>query len=88
MPGCRWPVPARKANRTAARLLFRKCDPTNDISAAIALVAAGLCMGIGAIGPGIGEGMTAIPDRTAARELLAKVLFLRPEKLGDMNELW
>ena len=40
-------------------LLFRKCDPTNDIAAAVALLSAGLCMGIGAIGPGIGEGLTA-----------------------------
>ncbi len=47
-------------------LLFRKCDPTADIAAAVALLAAGLCMGIGAIGPGIGEGMTA---SSAIREI-------------------
>ena len=40
-------------------LIFKKYQPTDEISAAIALLAAGLCMGIGAIGPGIGEGMTA-----------------------------
>lgn len=40
-------------------LVFRKCDPTSDIGAAMALLSAGLCIGIGAIGPGIGEGMAA-----------------------------
>ncbi len=40
-------------------LIFRKCTATPDIGPAIALLAGGLCMGIGAIGPGVGEGLTA-----------------------------
>jgi F-type H+-transporting ATPase subunit c len=40
-------------------LMFKTVPATNSISAAMALLGAGLCMGIGAIGPGIGEGITA-----------------------------
>lgn len=40
-------------------LLFKSYPASDSIAPAMALVAAGLCMGIGAIGPGIGEGFTA-----------------------------
>ena len=40
-------------------LLFKTFPATNAIAPAMALLGAGLCMGIGAIGPGIGEGLTA-----------------------------
>ncbi len=39
-------------------LIFKKFAATADIAAACALLGAGLSMGIGAIGPGIGEGLT------------------------------
>ncbi len=40
-------------------LLFKGFAPSDNIAAAMAPLGAGLCMGIGAIGPGIGEGATA-----------------------------
>ncbi len=40
-------------------LLFKTFPASDSIVPAMALLAAGLCMGIGAIGPGIGEGSTA-----------------------------
>ncbi len=40
-------------------LVFKEAPATDMIAPAMALLAAGLCMGIGAIGPGIGEGFTA-----------------------------
>lgn len=40
-------------------LMFKTVPATNSIAPAMALLSAGLCMGIGAIGPGIGEGITA-----------------------------
>ena len=40
-------------------LLFKTFPATDAIAPAMALLGAGLCMGIGAIGPGIGEGLTA-----------------------------
>ncbi|MFH2066383.1 MAG: ATP synthase F0 subunit C [Pseudomonadota bacterium] len=40
-------------------LIFREVPATEALAPAMALLAAGLCMGIGAIGPGIGEGFTA-----------------------------
>ena len=40
-------------------LVFKEVPATDSIAEASALLAAGLCMGIGAIGPGIGEGFTA-----------------------------
>ncbi|MFP4446426.1 MAG: ATP synthase F0 subunit C [Desulfosudaceae bacterium] len=40
-------------------LMFKTVPATSSLSAAMALLGAGLCMGIGAIGPGIGEGLTA-----------------------------
>ncbi|OQX60589.1 MAG: F0F1 ATP synthase subunit C [Desulfococcus sp. 4484_241] len=40
-------------------LLFKSFAATTAIAPAMALLSAGLCMGIGAIGPGIGEGYTA-----------------------------
>ncbi len=40
-------------------LLFRGFPPSDSPAAAMALLGAGLCMGLGAIGPGIGEGATA-----------------------------
>lgn len=39
-------------------LLFKKYAPSDALPAAMALLAAGLCMGFGAIGPGIGIGNT------------------------------
>ena len=39
-------------------LLFKAFTPTDLLAPAMALASAGLCMGIGAIGPGIGEGFT------------------------------
>lgn len=40
-------------------LLFKHHPATESISSAMALLSAGICMGIGGIGPGIGEGFTA-----------------------------
>jgi len=40
-------------------LMFKTFPATNALAPAMALLGAGLCMGIGAIGPGIGEGLTA-----------------------------
>lgn len=39
-------------------LIFKKFEASTDIAAAMALLGAGFSMGIGAIGPGIGEGVT------------------------------
>ena len=40
-------------------LVFKEVPATESLADAAALLSAGLCMGIGAIGPGIGEGFTA-----------------------------
>ena len=40
-------------------LMFKGFPATTALAPAMALLGAGLCMGIGAIGPGIGEGFTA-----------------------------
>lgn len=40
-------------------LMFKTFPAADSIAPAMALLGAGLCMGIGAIGPGIGEGFTA-----------------------------
>ena len=40
-------------------LMFKGFPPADTLAPAFALLGAGLCMGIGAIGPGIGEGFTA-----------------------------
>ncbi len=40
-------------------LMFKTFPSTNALAPAIALLSAGICMGIGAMGPGIGEGFTA-----------------------------
>ncbi|MBC2714050.1 MAG: ATP synthase F0 subunit C [Desulfobacteraceae bacterium] len=40
-------------------LMFKGFAPSQSIAESMALLGAGLCMGIGAIGPGIGEGFTA-----------------------------
>ncbi|OQY06420.1 MAG: F0F1 ATP synthase subunit C [Desulfobacteraceae bacterium 4572_123] len=40
-------------------LMFKTFAPTDSIAAAVALLGAGLSIGIGAIGPGIGEGLAA-----------------------------
>ncbi len=40
-------------------LLFKSYPASDAVAPAMALIASGLCMGIGAIGPGIGEGFTA-----------------------------
>ena len=45
-------------------LLFKTPEPTSQIAPAFALLSSGLCMGIGAIGPAIGEGAAA---QTAVR---------------------
>ncbi len=39
-------------------LIFKASPATGSLAAAMALLGAGLCMGFGAIGPGIGEGYT------------------------------
>ena len=40
-------------------LMFKSFPESSALSASTALLAAGLCMGFGGIGPGIGNGMTA-----------------------------
>ncbi len=40
-------------------LIFKKFDPSQTLAPGIALLASGLCMGLGAIGPGIGEGVAS-----------------------------
>jgi ATP synthase F0 subunit c len=39
--------------------MFKTFEPSAALAPAMALLAAGVCMGIGAIGPGVGEGFTA-----------------------------
>ncbi len=39
-------------------LMFKTFEPVTSFGAAMALLSSGLCMGLGAIGPGIGEGCT------------------------------
>jgi len=43
----------------ACILIFKSFPAAETIASSMALLGAGLCMGIGAIGPGIGEGFTA-----------------------------
>jgi F-type H+-transporting ATPase subunit c len=40
-------------------LIFKQFDATETIAPAMALLAAGICMGVGGIGPGIGEGIAS-----------------------------
>jgi len=40
-------------------LIFRKAPGTAELAPAMAYLSAGLCMGLGAIGPGIGEGIAS-----------------------------
>ncbi|OQY55292.1 MAG: F0F1 ATP synthase subunit C [Desulfobacteraceae bacterium 4572_88] len=40
-------------------LIFKSFEPTNSLAPSMALLASGLCIGIGAIGPGIGEGIAS-----------------------------
>ena len=40
-------------------LIFRSFPESTSLSASVGLLSAGLCMGLGGIGPGIGNGMTA-----------------------------
>ncbi len=40
-------------------LIFKDAPATDALAPAMALISAGICMGIGAIGPGVGEGFTA-----------------------------
>mgnify|MGYP002063495546 CR=1 FL=1 len=40
-------------------LMFRSFPESTALSASVGLLSAGLCMGLGGIGPGIGNGMTA-----------------------------
>jgi F-type H+-transporting ATPase subunit c len=40
-------------------LIFKNYAASDAIAPAMALLSAGICMGIGGIGPGIGEGITA-----------------------------
>jgi len=40
-------------------LIFKQVEATDAIAPGIALLASGLCMGIGAIGPGVGEGIAS-----------------------------
>jgi ATP synthase F0 subunit c len=40
-------------------LMFKNFPASDALAPAAALLSAGICMGIGAIGPGIGEGFTA-----------------------------
>lgn len=40
-------------------LLFREYPASDSLAAAMALLSSGICMGIGGIGPGLGEGFTA-----------------------------
>ncbi|MBL0717118.1 MAG: ATP synthase F0 subunit C [Desulfosarcina sp.] len=40
-------------------MMFKVFPATDSIAASMALLGAGLCMGLGALGPGIGEGITA-----------------------------
>lgn len=40
-------------------LIFKGSPPTESVAVSMALLSAGLCMGFGAIGPGIGEGVAA-----------------------------
>ena len=40
-------------------LMFKAFPESSSIAPAMALIGAGLCMGLGALGPGIGEGITA-----------------------------
>lgn len=52
-------TPAILGLLVAFMLIFKKFDPSDSIAPALALLASGLCMGLGGIGPGIGEGIAA-----------------------------
>ncbi|MCP4747772.1 MAG: ATP synthase F0 subunit C [Desulfobacteraceae bacterium] len=62
-------------------LLFKNYPASDAIAPAMALLGAGLCMGIGGIGPGIGEGITAqsavtwiVRNRESAGEITRTML--------------
>jgi len=61
----------------ALLLMFKSLPPEATIVGACSLVSAGVCMGFGGIGPGIGEGMTAANAVTAVAR--------NPETVGLMT---
>jgi ATP synthase F0 subunit c len=60
-------------------LIFKKYAPADDISVSAAFFSAGLCMGLGAIGPGIGIGYTG----SKATRWVAR----RAEAIGDLTRV-
>lgn len=58
-------------------LLFKSYPPSEAIAPAMALLSAGICMGIGGIGPGIGEGITA--------QAAVKWISRSEESIGDIT---
>ena len=63
-------------------LMFRTFPEATTLSASTALLSAGLCMGLGGIGPGIGNGMTAegavrwVARRTEAAGNLMRIMLV------------
>ena len=63
-------------------LLFKSFPPAATLAPAAALLSAGLCVGIGAIGPGIGEGFTGkgaviwIARNESARAVLTRSMLV------------
>jgi ATP synthase F0 subunit c len=60
-------------------LIFRTFPASTTLSASSALLSAGLCMGLGGIGPGIGNGMTA--------EGAVRWVARRVESAGDLMRI-
>ena len=63
-------------------LIFKVFPESATLSAAIALLSAGICMGLGAIGPAIGEGITAskavnwISRRPSAMDVITRTMLV------------
>ncbi len=65
-------------------LMFKNVPATTSIGSAMALLGAGLCMGFGAIGPGIGEGYTgSLAVRWIARNESATADITRTMLVGQ-----
>jgi len=65
-------------------LLFIQQEPSHAMTEWVALLSAGICMGFGGIGPGIGEGIAAAyAVRRIARDMSQNVLLTRVMLVGQ-----